>query len=414
MLDIKFIRQNADLVRKAIQTKQIALDLDTLLEADQLALREQRDLQKLEEEKNQIAAEVPKATLEKRPELIARGKDVSAKVADRRELLKTAQAKLQELLWLVPNIPDPTSPVGPTDAENVEVKRWGDPAPKALDHVALLEKHGWAEFQRVAQIAGARSYALKNEAALLEMALWRFALDRLRTKGFNLISVPSLARAEAFYGTGHFPTGREQAYHLQEDDLYLAGTAEVLLNSLHAGEMLAEAQLPLLYAGFSPCFRREAGSAGRDTRGLIRVHQFMKVEQFVMCRNDPEESRHWHQKLLETSEEILQALELPYRVMNVCTGDMGVGKIRQHDLEAWVPSEGRYRETHSCSTLHDWQARRANLRYRAVDGTIRFCHSLNNTAIATPRILVPLLENHQQPDGSIRLPKALELYGVIR
>jgi seryl-tRNA synthetase len=219
-----------------------------------------------------------------------------------------------------------------------------------------------------------------------------------------------MAREFAFLGTGHFPAGREQVYHLPEDDLFLAGTAEVVVNAIHAGETLQEADLPILYGAFSPCFRREAGASGKDTRGLIRVHQFMKVEQYVLCRNDPDESAHWHQKLLQISEEIVQALELPYRVVDVCTGDMGAGKVRQFDVETWVPSEQKYRETHSCSTLYDWQARRTNLRYRDREGTMRYCHTLNNTAIATPRILVPLLENHQQRDGTIRIPAALRPY----
>jgi seryl-tRNA synthetase len=202
----------------------------------------------------------------------------------------------------------------------------------------------------------------------------------LQQKGFQLITVPAMAREFAFYGTGHFPTGKDQAYALGEGDLYLAGTAEVAANALHAGEILDEADLPIRYAAYSPCFRREAGSSGKDTRGLIRVHQFTKVEQFILCKNDPAESERQHQELLKTSEEIVQALELPYRVVDVCTGDMGAGKVRQYDIEAWVPSEGRYRETHSCSALHDWQARRTGVRYRDRDGVVRFCHTLNNTA----------------------------------
>jgi seryl-tRNA synthetase len=191
---------------------------------------------------------------------------------------------------------------------------------------------------------------------------------------------------------------------------FIAGTSEVTLNYLHSGEILSEADLPIRYAGISTCFRKEAGSAGRDVRGLIRVHQFQKVEQYVMCRNDPQESARWHAQLLATAEEVLQELELPYRIVDCCTGDMGSGKVRMNDLEAWIPSEQTYRETHSCSTLHDWQARRANLRYRDARGEIRFCHTLNNTAVATPRLLVPLLENHQQADGSVHLPSVLRAY----
>ena len=245
---------------------------------------------------------------------------------------------------------------------------------------------------------------------LLEMALWRYALDTLHARGFDLLAVPALVRESALLGTGHFPSGRDQVYFLQADDLYLSGTAEVPTNALHMGEILSESDLPITYASFSPCFRREAGSGGRDVRGLIRVHQFDKVEQYVMCVADPDVSATWHATLLANAEEIVQALGLPYRVIEACTGDMGAGKVRMNDIECWVPSEGRYRETHSCSTLHDWQARRTNLRYRDATGKVRFVHTLNNTAIATPRILVPLLENHQQVDGSIRLPPVLVPY----
>jgi seryl-tRNA synthetase len=270
--------------------------------------------------------------------------------------------------------------------------------------------NNWAEFESIAKVCGSRSYSLRNEMVLLEMATHRFALDKLMEKGFTLVSAPAMARESALIGTGHFPDGKDQVYYLPEDDLYLSGTAEVQLNSLHAGDILKEEQLPILYAGYSPCFRREAGSYGRDVRGLIRVHQFMKVEQFVICKNDPAETEKWHKALLETSLEIVKELELPYRVVECCTGDMGTGKVKMFDVECWVPSENKYRETHSCSALHSWQARRTNTRYRDSEGKVEFVHTLNNTAVATPRLLVSLLENHQQEDGSIRLPEVLRPY----
>ena len=314
------------------------------------------------------------------------------------------------MLYLVPQIPSDKAPIGKDDSDNVEVKKFGT-LPKfdftPLDHVALLERHNWADFERIARVSGSRSYSLKNEMVLVEMAMHRMAMEKLMAKGFNLVSVPSFAREEALFGTGHFPTGRDQAYAVPEHNLFLTGTAEVQINSLHAGEILKESELPILYAGYSPCFRSEAGSYGRDVRGLIRVHQFMKVEQFVICKNDPAESAIWHQRLLETSEEIVQDLELPYRIVECCTGDMGTGKVRMYDVEAWVPSEQKYRETHSCSALHDWQARRTQTRYRDADNKVQFVHTLNNTAIATPRILVPFLENHQQKDGTIKVPEKL-------
>jgi seryl-tRNA synthetase len=226
-----------------------------------------------------------------------------------------------------------------------------------------------------------------------------------------MITVPSMVKESALYGTGHFPFGREDAYYMEKDDIYLAGTAEVVLTSLHSDEILEENQLPILYAGYSPCFRREAGAAGKDTRGLIRVHQFMKVEQYVICKADFDESKKWHAALLACAEEVLQDLELPYQVIECCTGDMGAGKYKMNDIETWMPSENRYRETHSCSSLTDWQARRANLRYRE-NGTnkVRHCFTLNNTGIATPRVMAQFLENHQTADGKVRIPAKLRPY----
>lgn len=257
-------------------------------------------------------------------------------------------------------------------------------------------------------MSGARTYCLKGRLALLESALMLYAQTRLAADGFTLMTVPAIAREDAFVATGHFPGGKEDAYAIPKDDLFLAGTGEVALTSLHSGEIIEADRLPILYAGVSPCFRREAGSAGRDVRGLLRVHQFLKVEQYVICEDDAEVSAMWHARLLANAEGLLAALEIPYQVVETSTGDMGLGKYRMNDIESWVPSLGKYRETHSCSTLHDWQARRANLRWRDASGKVRFVHTLNNTALASPRILVPLLENHQQEDGRVRLPTALQ------
>lgn len=413
MLDLKFIRENPEQVREAIKLKLVDLDLDNLLALDKQVRETITRLDKLREERNENAKLTGKASAADRPTYIDRGRALNDEIKTLEPQLRQLEEQLQDLLWLVPNIPSPDWPIGESDADNVEIKRWGEIPQfdfKPLDQVQILENHNWADFERVAKVSGSRSYALKNEMVMLEMALWRFALDKMRSKGFTTISVPALARESALFGTGHFPTGRDQVYYLPADDLYLSGTAEVVLNSLHSGEIMDENQLPSLYAGFSTCFRREAGSSGRDVRGLIRVHQFYKVEQYVLCRNDKEESAKFFDLLLNTSEEILQDLELPYRIVACCTGDMGTGKYRMCDLEAWVPSENIYRETHSCSELLDWQARRTNLRYRDSDGKVKFCYTLNNTALATPRILVPLLENHQQADGSIRIPTKLQPY----
>jgi seryl-tRNA synthetase len=395
MLDIKFIRENPDIVKKACQLKNISLDMDQLLALDKEIISLKTEEQSLLTQKNLVTSKIPKASPEERPVLISESKSLDEQAKSLKPRSDLAEEKLKALMYLVPQIPSPLAPVGKDDGDNVEVKKIGvlpqfDFTP--LDHVQLLEKHKWADFERIATVSGSRSYSLRNEMVLVEMAMHRMAMEKLMAKGFNLISVPSLAREEALYGTGHFPTGRDQAYFLAEDNIYLTGTAEVQINSLHAGEILKESDLPLLYAGYSPCFRREAGSYGRDVRGLIRVHQFMKVEQFVICKNDPAEAEIWQKKLLETSEEIVQDLELPYRIVE------------------WVPSEQKYRETHSCSSLHDWQSRRTQTRYRDAENKVQFVYTLNNTAIATPRILVPFLENHQQKDGTIKVPAKLRPY----
>ena len=411
MIDLKFIRENPDAVKKAVQLKRVNLNVDDLLAADQALLELKKRNQALNEEKNANAKKMKGASPEEREAVIKRGREIGQEIDALKSATDAAEKTLQNYLWLAPLIPDPTSPIGPDESGNVEVKQWGRKPEftfKPKDHVEILNMRGWADLERIAVVAGSRSYSLKGDLVILEHALIRYGLEKLRAKNFTLISVPAMAREHAFIGTGHFPTGRDQVYYLPDDDIYLAGTAEVPINALHAGEMLSEDQLPIMYGGVSPCFRREAGSAGRDVRGLIRVHQFNKVEQFVLCKNDPVESARIHKLLLETSEELLQDFELHYRVVEVCTGDMGVGKYKMFDIESWVPSENLYRETHSCSNLHDWQARRTGLRYRDKEGTVQFVHTLNNTAIATPRILVPFLEQHQQADGKIRIPKALQ------
>jgi seryl-tRNA synthetase len=413
MLDIKFIRQQPELVRAAIRDKGVTLELDELMRADAEHRRLQSELEGLQRQRNENAQIIKSVGAGERAVLIQRGRDIGASIDRLKPELVRAETQLRELLLRVPQIPAADAPRGATPEDNVEIRRWGEivePGFVLRDQVELLKLHNWAELERIGRVAGSRSYALRGTGALLELSILRFAADKLVNKGFTLMAVPAMAVEEAFYGSGHFPTGRGEAYWVEDAQKFLSGTSEVALNYLHAGEILNEADLPIRYGGISTCFRKEAGSAGRDVRGLIRVHQFQKVEQYVVCRNDPAESARWHETLLATSEEILQELEIPYRVVDCCTGDMGAGKVRMNDVEAWIPSERTFRETHSCSTFHDWQARRSNLRYRDTDGDVHFCHTLNNTAAATPRLLVPLLENHQQADGSIRLPHALRPY----
>jgi seryl-tRNA synthetase len=410
MLSLQFIRDNPDAVRKAAEEKNASLDVDRLLALDGEVRALKSRIDELRRQRNEISASFKTADPAERPALGAKAKAFGAEAAEAEAALGETSAEIEALMLRVPNIPWDGAPVGPDESSNTIVRTEGDPTSfdfEPRDHVALVEMNDWADLSRITQVAGSRTYALKGRLALLEQALMLWAQQIIAQDGFTAISVPALAKPQAFVGTGHFPGHEDEAYSIPEDGLYLAGTAEIAMTSLHSGEILEAAQLPILYAGYSPCFRREAGSAGRDVRGLLRVHQFYKIEQYVICEDDPEESARWHARLLANAERLLQLLEIPYQVVETSTGDMGLGKFRMNDIESWVPSLGKYRETHSCSTLHDWQARRANLRWRDGDRKVRFVHTLNNTALASPRILVPLLENHQQADGRVRLPEAL-------
>jgi seryl-tRNA synthetase len=411
MLAMDFIKANRETVEKAIRDKGVDLDLDALLALDGDARSLKTEIDTLRAERNAISALFPKAAPEEKAELGRKAKEAGARAGELETRLGDKDAELKALMLKLPGIPYDGAPVGPDESFNIVVRQEGtvpDFAFAPLDHVALIEKNDWADLSRIVQVSGSRQYCLKGRLALLEGALMNWALQKIAAAGFTPITVPALAREQAFLNQGQFPGHREETYELPNDDLWLAGTAEVALTSLHSGEIIEADKLPVLYAGYSPCFRREAGSAGKDVRGLLRVHQFLKVEQYVICEADEAQSAGWHAKLLALAEGLLSDLEIPYQVIETSTGDMGLGKYRMNDIESWVPSLGKYRETHSCSTLHDWQARRANIRYRGGDGKVRFAHTLNNTALASPRILVPLLENHQTEDGRVRLPKALQ------
>lgn len=414
MLDIKFIRENPDIVKKAIKNKNVNIDLDVMLKLDEEISIINKKLQDLREAKNAITSQIPSLKDDAKKQAIENSRELSDKISIYESELSTKKPQYEDMLWRMPNIPADEVPVGRDDSENVVIRKVGTPRKfdfEPRDHYDLLEMNNWADFKRVAKVCGSRSYTLKGAASRLEIALHMYMMDKLTAKGFTMITVPSMVNEDALFGTGHFPDGREDVYYLEKDNMYLSGTAEIVLTSLHKDEILDESQLPILYAGYSPCFRREAGSAGKDVRGLIRLHQFMKVEQYVICKADLAESKKWYEILLSTAEEVLQDLELPYQVIDCCTGDMGLGKYKMNDLEAWTPSQNKYRETHSCSNLTDWQARRANIRYRE-NGTnkVKYCYTLNNTGIATPRILAPFLENHQTSDGKVRIPEKLRPY----
>lgn len=413
MLDIAFIRQNPDVVQAAVTNKRLELDVSALLAAD----KERREgivaVDARRSRKNQIAALIPKASKEERPALIEEARGVRTELEALEPALAEVQRRFDELMLRVPSIPRPEVPVGKGEDDNVEIRRVGTPRVFGFtprDHVELMTNLGMVNWDGPRKFAGGRSYALTGAGALLEMAVTRLAIDLLVARGLTAVIPPVLVRERALVGTGFFPLGREETYTLPADDLFLVGTSEVALVSMHADDTLDLASLPLRYCGMSPCFRREAGASGKDTRGLYRVHQFTKVEQVVFCRPDEEEAEREHYALLGNAEAILAKLEIPYRVAIACTGEIGLGQTRKHEVESWMPGRNAYSETHSCSTLGDFQARRSNVRVRMEDGQLAFPYTLNNTAVASPRILIPIIENHQNEDGSVTLPKALVPY----
>jgi seryl-tRNA synthetase len=413
MLDIQFIRQNPDQVRAAIASKRLSLDLDELLAAD----RDRRETTTLLEQKrarkNELSALIPKASKDDRPRLVEEGKEVRTAIEQLEPKLAEIQRRFQDLMLRVPSMPRPEVPIGKGEEDNVLVRKVGEPRSfdfEPKDHVDLMSALGYVEWDGPRRFAGARSYALVGDGALLELAVLRLAVDTLIERGMKLVAPPVMVKERAMTGTGFFPLGKEEAYAITADELFLIGTSEVPLVSMHCDDTLDPARLPMRYAGISPCFRREAGAHGKDTRGLYRVHQFTKVEQVVFCQPDEAVAEKHHYELLGNAEAILAKLEIPYRVMLACTGEIGLGQTRKHEVESWMPGRKAYGETHSCSTLGDFQARRSNIRMRAQDGTLVFPYTLNNTAIASPRILIPLLENHQNADGSITLPAALVPY----
>ena len=413
MLDKRFIREHPDEVQAAVRVKGISLDVDELLDLDKESRRLQTEVDRAQALKKSSSKEYARADEARRAELKIEHEKLETQLKALREQLAETNETLNGLMLLTPTIPWPGAPLGPDESANVVIRTVGTPPEfgfRPLDHVELLEKRGWADFARARKVAGERAYTLISDLVLLERAVHSYALDLLRDKDFTLVSVPSLVRQEALIGTGMFPAHREETYAIPADDLYLAGTAEVALVGFHSDEIIDHKQLPIRYAGISPCFRREAGSAGRDVRGLLRVHQFEKVEQFVICAADAAESDRWHAELLGTAEQLLQGLGLAYEVVECATGDMGAGKYRMNDINTWMPSLRAYRETHSCSSLHDWQARRANVRYRDTDGTVRFAYTLNNTAVATPRLLAALVENLQTDEAQVKVPAVLQPY----
>jgi len=416
MIDIKLIREDPERVRKAVRDKGMSVDIDHLLAVDARRRELETQFNELRHRQKQAGDEIARAPQARKAELSKALGELKARLKQLDEERARVDAQLHELLLLVPQIPHPDAPVGPDASFNVELRRVGQPKARAdfgfefRDHLDLGTRLGLIDVERGVKLAGSRNYVLTGRGALLHEAVLRLAWDMMLERGWTPLTVPVLVSEKLMEGTGFFPLHRDEVYLAERDAACLVGTAEVPVTGLHADEILALDELPKLYFARSTCFRREAGAAGKDTRGLYRIHYFDKIEEVVICRADPEESARWHDVILHNAEDVLRALELPYRVVEVCTGDMGQSKVRQFDIETWMPSREAYGETHSASRYHDFQARRLNMRYRDESGRPQVCHTLNSTVIASPRVLIPLLELNQNADGSVTVPAALRKY----
>ena len=413
MIDIKQIRDNPERFVQAAQKKCIAFDVAALLDVDGQLGDLRRQFQQLRTAQKAAGKEIAKLRGDDKAGAITEMAQIKAGLKDIQGQIDTLQPRFEELILLAPQPPAEDVPVGADETENVEIRRHGQPRQfdfEPKDHMALGEALDIIDVPRGVKLAGSRNYTLKGAGAMLHYAVLRLAVDRMVAKGFTLMNVPVLVDEAIMYGTGFFPTGRDDAYLCPRDQMSLIGTAEAPVTALHRDETLDEADLPKLYVAQSTCFRREAGAAGKDTHGLYRIHFFDKVEQVILGPNDEATSKALHQQIVRNAEEVLQALELPYRVVNVCTGDLGQGQVQKFDIETWMPSRTQYGETHSASRYHEFQARRLNIRYRGADGKLQFVHTLNNTVIASPRILIPILELYQNADGTITVPAALRPY----
>lgn len=413
MLDIKFIRENIDLVKMAATKKKMTVDLDRLVAVDDTRREVMGRLEQKRAEQNRVSDGIPTAQDPAvRAQLIAEMQVLKADIQKDEEALRPVVEEWQALMLQVPNIPDMSVPDGDSDADNEEIKTWGTKVEfdfAAKDHVELMTAHKMVDFERGAKVHGFRGYYLLGDGARLSWAIWNYANDFFGQKGFTPVLPPAIVRKGNLYGTGHLPNEADDVYRTQDED-YLIGTSEVSVMGYYADEILEKSEFPVKMLGFSPCFRREAGSHGKDTRGLIRVHEFYKIEQVILSEASHQESVAHHEWLNRNTEEFIESLGIPYRTVVNCGGDLGQGQVKKYDVELWVPGEKTYREISSASYFHDFQTRRFNIRYRDEDGKVRYAHSLNCTAIPTPRILVSLVENFQQADGTILVPEALRPY----
>lgn len=412
MLDINFIREHQAELKQAIANKQLnPAVVDEIVELDEQRRQLIIQVEKIRQEVNQNTNEIKNSPTKKpTPEQIVKGRELKSQLQDVEPELKKIEEMLRDLMMQVANPPAQDVPIGKDESGNQVVRKVGEPVKFTFQpkpHEEIMLQHDLLDVKRATRIAGFRSYFLKNDAVLLEQALLQYALSLLIQDGFTPMTVPWMVNKEAMWGTGYFPWGIEDHYTTQ-DNQCLIGTAEVSLTAFHQDELLNEKDLPVKMVGISPCFRREVGSYGKDMQGVVRVHQFTKVEQVVYTVADEEATREWHQKILGNSENLLQNLELPYQVLLMCSGDMGAGQRKKYDLETWFPSQNAYRETHSASYFNDFQARRLNIKYRAKDGSTKYVYTLNNTMAASPRLLAAVIENYQNEDGSIRVPKVLQ------
>ena len=415
MLDIRYIRENPELLQRIADQKGIDLSIEDLIKLDETRRTLIAKVEQLRNRRNGLSQEISsllqKQLHDEAEKMKTTIRSINKELDDLETSLREVEKRYMEMMLLVPNVISPDTPIGESDKDNVEIYRRGE-IPQfdfpPLDHVALGEKHKLFDIPRGVKVAGTRQYFLTGMGVALQRAVQQLAIDLLVERGFTLMDVPVMVREENFINTGFFPLGRDQCFKM-EDNKYLIGTSEVSLISYYSNEIV-DVTNPILLAGVSNCFRSEVGSAGKDVHGLYRVHQFSKVEQVVICKNDPDVSEQALQMILKNAEDILNLLELPYRVVMVCTGDMGQGVYKKYDIETWMPSRNAFGETHSASNLWDFQARRSRIRYRDENGKTQFCHTLNNTAVALPRLFIPLLEVHQQSDGSIYVPKALRKY----
>lgn len=413
MLDIKFIRENPDLIKSAATKKRINFDVDALCTLDDKRLVALKEVEALRAEQNSANAAIASATdSSERESRISSMRAVKEKLGAKEDELKEIMTEWRNLMLFCPNVPDITVPDGVDDADNQEVKVWGNPTKfdfEPKNHIDLMLAHNMVDFERGIKVSGFRGYFLQNDGFLLANAVWQLALKHWTGKGFMPILAPALVRREALLGTGYLPQAEDEIYRTQDGD-YLAGTAEVGTMAYHMDDILDKAELPKKFIAFSPCFRREAGAHGKDVRGLIRVHEFYKWEQVVLCEAGHDISVKMHEEINRNTEEFIESLGIPYHTVANCGGDLGLGQVKKYDIELWVPGEEKYREISSASYFHDFQTRRTNTRYRDNEGKLRFAHSLNCTAIPTPRILVSIVENYQQADGTIKIPEALRPY----